>query len=160
MIVLSRWKKQLVKFALIGSLALLVDLGCYYVLINILPEKAFSLVGNEVVAKSISFLCGLSVTYFFNRSWTWKQKGGSRGQLYNFIVLYGLSLILNVTANSFFLFLLHGQEYLAWVPKKYLVAFIGAAGISAVMTFLGQKFWVFRAASKAIKRASKRDASN
>jgi putative flippase GtrA len=153
MIVLSKWKKQLIKFALIGSLALLVDLGCYYLLINLLPEKSFSLVGNEVFAKTISFLCGLCVTYFFNRSWTWKQKGGSKRQFSHFLLLYGLSLVLNVGANSLFLFLLYGQEYLAWVPKKYLVAFIGAAGLSATMTFLGQKFWVFRAASKAIKRA-------
>jgi len=27
---------------------------------------------------------------------------------------------------------------------KYLVAFIGATGVSSIINFIGQKFWVFK----------------
>jgi putative flippase GtrA len=65
--------KQLVKFTMIGVLAVLVDLACYYLLLNLFPEKMLGFASNESVAKTISFLCGMSVTYSLNKLWTWKQ---------------------------------------------------------------------------------------
>ncbi|MDP5091887.1 MAG: GtrA family protein, partial [Polaribacter sp.] len=66
----SPLKKQVIKFILIGILAVVVDLICYYFLLRLLPDKAFSVISNEAFAKTISFLCGLNVTYIFNKSWT------------------------------------------------------------------------------------------
>ncbi|MFZ2431640.1 MAG: hypothetical protein WAW57_10875, partial [Lutibacter sp.] len=57
---ISPLKKQLVKFTLIGLLAVSVDLLCYFILLNALPEKLFQAVGNEAVSKSISFMCGMT----------------------------------------------------------------------------------------------------
>lgn len=142
---LSVLKKQLLKFIVIGLLAVLVDLVCYYVFLNLLPEKSFYFIGNEVFAKTLSFLCGLSITYFFNKKWTWKQKGSSKRRFAKFVTLYGFSLILNVGMNSAFLYILKSHALFTNLPYKYLIAFIGATGISATMNFLGQKFWVFLA---------------
>ncbi len=140
---LSVLKKQLIKFIVIGVLAVMVDLACYYILLNLLPEKVFSFIGNEVFAKTISFLCGLSVTYFFNKKWTWKQSGSSKRRFAKFVTLYGFSLVLNVGMNSAFLYILKSNAVFSDLPYKYFIAFIGATGISASMNFLGQKFWVF-----------------
>jgi putative flippase GtrA len=30
------------------------------------------------------------------------------------------------------------------LPYKYFIAFVGASGLSAAVSFMGQKFWVFK----------------
>lgn len=137
-------KKELIKFTLIGILAVLVDLGAYWTLLNVLPERALSFVSNEAFAKTISFLCGMVVTYSLNKLWTWKQRDRSNKRLAKFAVLYGVSLFLNVFTNSTVLYILEHNKDIYDVPYKYFIAFIGATGMSAVVNFAGQKFWVFR----------------
>jgi putative flippase GtrA len=140
----SPLKKQLLKFTLIGILAVIVDLTCYYILLNMLPEKVHSMVSNEAFAKAISFICGMFVTYTFNKFWTWKQNNRSRKRVIKFFFLYGLSLVINVGVNSLLLYLLHEIQLLVDLPYKYLIAFVGATGVSASLNFIGQKFWVFK----------------
>lgn len=137
-------KKQMVKFAMIGVLAVLVDLTCYYLLLNLIPEKLLGFVSNESVAKTISFLCGMTVTYSLNKLWTWKKRDSSKARMAKFVALYGFSLVMNVAVNSSLLFLLHYFAHIVDLPYKYFIAFIGATGFSAVMNFIGQKFWVFK----------------
>lgn len=129
---------------MIGVLAVLVDLVCYYILLNLLPEVLFESIPNESVAKFFSFLCGMSVTYTFNKLWTWKKNDSSKLRMFKFIVLYGFSLGMNVASNSFFLHVLHEYKNVLDLPNKYLIAFVGATGLSAGINFLGQKFWVFK----------------
>lgn len=147
---ISPLKKQLVKFTLIGLLAVSVDLLCYFILLNTLPEKLFQTVGNEAVSKSISFMCGMTVTYFFNKFWTWKKKDRSQKRLVKFGILYGIALLINVGTNSGFLYILHQYRNLVDLPFKYLIAFVGASGLSASVSFMGQKFWVFKSSERPI----------
>lgn len=141
---ISPLKKQLVKFTLIGLLAVSVDLLCYFIMLNTLPEKLFQTMGNEALSKSISFMCGMSVTYFLNKFWTWKKKDRSQKRLVKFVVLYGIALLINVGTNSALLYILHQYRNLVNLPFKYLIAFVGASGLSAAVSFMGQKFWVFK----------------
>lgn len=141
-------RKQLVKFTLIGVLAVLVDLCCYYLLLNLLPEKLLTVVSNEAVSKCISFLCGMTVTYSLNKLWTWKKRDRSKMRMVKFSALYGFSLGMNVASNSFFLFILHQNSDIIDLPYKYLIAFVGATGLSACINFVGQKFWVFKELEK------------
>jgi len=137
-------KKELIKFTLIGILAVLVDLTVYYLLLNVLPENVASFASNEAISKTISFLCGMVVTYSLNKLWTWKQRDRSNKRLVKFTVLYGVSLFLNVFTNSTLLYILENNQDIYDVPFKYFIAFVGATGMSAVVNFVGQKFWVFR----------------
>ncbi len=138
-------RKQLVKFGFIGGLAVLTDLACYYLLLQLLPEALLPPPwSNEAVAKTLSFLCGLMVTYHFNKRWTWRRKDRSNRRLVMFMALYGMSMVLNVSLNSLFLWVLHQHSTWSWVPRKYLVAFFGATAICAGFNFMGQKFWIFR----------------
>lgn len=139
-------KKQLIKFTLIGVLAVLVDLACYYIFLNVLPRSIAFGFEIEDFAKAMSFLCGMSVTYTLNKLWTWKSKTKSNKRVLNFAILYGSSLLINVFANSKTLDILHEVEILKKLDYKYLIAFIVATGISASVNFIGQKFWVFRSA--------------
>lgn len=146
---LSDNKKQLTKFVLIGGLAVLTDLACYYILLNLIPaELVVYGLDNEAVSKSLSFLCGLCVTYWLNKHWTWRRKDRDNGRLMRFLLVYGLSLAINVGINSWLLELLHTQPMWANVPFKYFVAFAGATGSCSVFNFLGQKFWIFTAGDK------------
>jgi len=142
---LSENKKQLTKFVLIGGLAVLTDLACYYVFLNIIPTNAFAgRLDNEAVSKTLSFLCGLSVTYWFNKRWTWRRKDRDNRRLAKFLLTYGISLVLNVGINSGLLHLLHEQPMFAGVQFKYLIAFVGATGFCSAFNFVGQKFWIFK----------------
>lgn len=140
---LKESNKQLVKFGFIGVLAVLTDLACYWAFLNLLPENALpGGLGNEPLAKTLSFLCGLSVTYYFNKRWTWRRRDRNDRRLAKFLLTYGISLILNVGINSG---LLYGMtiEPFTDIPNQYLVAFIGATGICSAFNFVGQKFWIF-----------------
>lgn len=136
--------KQLTKFAFIGGLAVLTDLGAYWVFLNVLPEQALPWeLGNEALAKTLSFLCGLMVTYHLNKRWTWRRKDHSSKRFAKFMFTYGISLVLNVGINSGLLHVLHEHALFAAVPYKYFIAFAGATGFCATFNFLGQKFWIF-----------------
>jgi putative flippase GtrA len=137
-------KKQLIKFTLTGILAVIVDLTCYYILLNVLPERVLSMISNEAFAKAVSFICGMTVTYTLNKFWTWNQNNHSRKSVLKFALFYGLSLIVNVVVNSVLLFMMHEYASLFDLPYKYVIAFVGATGVSASLNFIGQKFWVFK----------------
>jgi putative flippase GtrA len=143
---ITELNKQIIKFTIIGIIAVLVDLSFYFLFLNTFPEKIFTIVSNEAGAKTLSFLCGLIVTYTLNKYWTWKEKGRSGKRFMKFIALYGGSLLINVSVNSSLLFILHRFLWLQNLPYKYMIAFTGATGISALMNFVGQKFWVFKSA--------------
>jgi len=143
-------QKQLVKFGLIGVVAVFTDLCMYWVFLNLLPENVISgSVRNEVVAKALSFVCGLMVTYHLNKRWTWRRKDRSNRRLVKFMTAYGISLLLNVAINTGALELLHHQEPFTALPFKYVIAFVLATGICASFTFVGQKFWIFRTKEEA-----------
>ncbi len=137
--------KQLVKFGFIGVLAVITDLAAYWVFLNTLPENLMpGTLGNEALSKTLSFLCGLMVTYHLNKRWTWRRRDRNDRRLAKFLLTYGISLVLNVGINSGLLHILHEGTWFTEVPNKYLVAFLGATGFCSTFNFLGQKFWIFR----------------
>ena len=148
----SPLKKQIIKFTVVGAIAALADLSFYYLLLQTLPEQVMTAFSNESIAKGLSFIIGTTVTYYLNKFWTWKKKGRSTRGLFKFLALYACSLIMNVAVNALLLYLLHNMAMLQNLPNKYLIAFIGAAGASAVVNFLGQKFWVFKT-EKSVQEA-------
>lgn len=136
--------KQIIKFGLIGLLATLVDLFAYFIFLQLIPENSFDKFSNESICKTLSFLCGLLVTFYLNKYWTWKQKEKSKKRFGQFLFLYAMSLLINVSLNELFLYILHENSFWEFLPHKYLIAVIGATGFTAVFNFIGQKFWVFK----------------
>lgn len=122
---MSKLKKELKRFLIAGFSAVGTDLVTYYILLNFLSHD---------VAKAISFLLGTIVAFVINKYWTFEKHDKSYKEIVQFTILYGLTLGANVITNKFILVQM----------DSVLFAFLVATGVSTVLNFLGQKFWVFK----------------
>jgi putative flippase GtrA len=86
------------------------------------------------VAKAISFFLGTIVAFIINKYWTFEKHEKSYKEIVQFTILYSLTLGANVITNKFVLIQI----------DSILFAFLVATGVSTVLNFLGQKFWVFK----------------
>jgi putative flippase GtrA len=121
---MNQIKRELNKFLYAGLAAVGTDLLVYYLLLNLLSTE---------VSKGISFIIGSVVAFIINKYWTFKKPEKSYKEMIQFGVLYGTTLGLNVMTNKIVL------DYTDIV----LVSFIVATGISTILNFVGQKWWVF-----------------
>ncbi|WP_194791197.1 GtrA family protein [Pseudomonas sp. UFMG81] len=118
-------------FLVVGSLTVLVDFLSYRGLASAgwLPVDW---------AKGVGFLVGTVFAYFANRFWTFNAKVPAQGSVGRFVCLYACTLLANIAINRLALSTLGGI-----VP----LAFVLATGVSAVLNFLGMKFFVFKTSS-------------
>ncbi len=118
---------EIMRFLVVGGIAVLID-GCFY----------FCLIDWEIIeaswAKRLSFLLGSFWAFFMNKYFTFRQKGFSFTQP----VLFGLVYLTGFILNS----LLHDLTLV--FSKIELFAFTIATGVSTVSNFLGQKWIVFK----------------
>jgi putative flippase GtrA len=122
---MSQIKKELKRFLVAGISAVATDLGTYYLLLNYL---------DPAIAKTISFLLGTIVAYVINKYWTFEKPMHSFSEVLKFTLLYTVTLFANVMTNELVL-----NQF-----KVILLAFLVATGVSTVLNFIGQKWWVFR----------------
>ena len=122
---MTKIKKELLRFLIAGFSAVGTDMVTYYLLLKILDPD---------LSKGISFLLGTIVAFFINKYWTFERTEKSMGEVIKFGVLYGLTFWANVLTNKLIL----DQTQIV------IVAFIIATGVSTVLNFVGQKWWVFK----------------
>jgi putative flippase GtrA len=122
---MTRLKKELLFFLVAGCSAVGTDALIYHFLFQRLGYSP---------AKAVSFLTGTIVAYLLNKFLTFQAPQKSFTEFGRFGVLYSGTLVANVTVNRAILFLL---------PQHVLIAFLFATAVSAILNFLGQKFWVF-----------------
>jgi len=122
---MSKIKKELKRFLLAGLSAVATDLATYFILLNFIPHD---------IAKAISFLLGTILAFIINKYWTFEKYQKSYKEMMKFGILYSLTLGANVMTNNIVL------EYTSLV----FLAFLVATGVSTVVNFIGQKWWVFR----------------
>lgn len=99
--------------------------GFDYLLLNFLSHNP---------AKAISFILGTIVAFVLNKYWTFQKYKRSFNEVLKFGVLYSATLGANVMTNKIVLELTH----------IVFLAFLVATGVSTVLNFIGQKFWVFK----------------
>jgi putative flippase GtrA len=87
------------------------------------------------ISKGISFLLGTVVAYIINKYWTFEKKEKSYREMFQFGILYGFTLGANVLVNKIVLDLSN---------NTIILGFIVATGVSTILKFVGQKWWVFR----------------
>lgn len=119
-------KKELVRFLFGGGSAVLVDYIMYHLLMSAGIGMDF--------AKMISFACGAAVGFVINKLWTFESRAFSKGEIVRYILLYSCTSFINSMVNHAVLLLL---------PVE-LLGFLCATGVSTVLNFLGQKYFVFR----------------
>jgi len=122
---MNKIKKELKRFLVAGISAVSTDLATYYLLLNFLDTNT---------AKAISFLLGTIVAFVINKYWTFEKHEKSYKEIIKFGVLYSATLGVNVMINKIVLDMF----------DITIVAFLIATGISTVLNFISQKWWVFR----------------
>lgn len=124
------------RFLLVGVVTVCVDYTVYQLGMKLGLEINF--------AKGVGFICGAIFAYITNRFWTFMERKVGSGSVWRFGIVYGINLALNVLINSFLfdIFYLH--------KARVFGAFFIATVISAILNFLGMKFYVFadRSSSK------------
>jgi putative flippase GtrA len=124
-------KRELGIFLIVGSLTVAVDFGAYRGLVWL------GITGVDA-AKAIGFLAGTLFAYLSNRFWTFGHRSHAPGTLWRFAVLYAATMGANVLVNSLAL------RFLADTMTAVQLAFLLATAISAILNFLGMKFFVFK----------------
>ncbi|MEN9920682.1 MAG: hypothetical protein RL538_575 [Candidatus Parcubacteria bacterium] len=117
---------QLLKFLITGSIATLTDFFVYTTAIPILSYNG---------AKALSFLIGISIAYLLNTFWTFERKRHSHKEGLRFAALYAGIITVNVSLN---------HVVLSVFSNQVLAAFVLATGVSMIINFTGQKWWVFK----------------
>lgn len=115
------------RFLLVGLTTVGVDLVVYLILV------AAGL--HHPVAKGTSFAAGTVFAYFANRSYTFRSNVSGAAFL-RFCCVYVTTFLINVGANQLILELMD-------FPWIIYLAFVIATGISAVLNFIGMRFFVF-----------------
>lgn len=119
-------KRELFGFLVGGSTAVVVDYSTYYLLMYVgLPIS---------LSKAISYVLGAAVGFVINKYWAFESKKFSVREIVRYTILYAISALANTITNSMVLLII------SWK----LFAFLCATGVSTIINFLGQKFFVFK----------------
>ncbi|EME23381.1 hypothetical protein G419_02775 [Rhodococcus triatomae BKS 15-14] len=122
-------KTQILRFAVTGGLAAIVDFGLYVIGLELgLPVA---------VAKSISFVAGTTTAYLINRRWTFAAEP-SRARFVAVVILYGITFAVQVGLNQI---MFHTFPDHWW---KVPLAFCIAQGTATVINFVVQRAVIFR----------------
>ncbi|WP_367575912.1 GtrA family protein [Pseudomonas oryzihabitans] len=121
-------KREIVIFLFVGMLTVFVDFLTYQGLMKAEFMPIY-------FAKTAGFLAGTLFSYFANKFWTFGQKTYVSGSVWRFSLLYIATLLVNVFINS-----------TALRFTSTLMSFLVATGVSAMLNFLGMKFFVFKPA--------------
>ena len=120
-------------FFLVGCLAFSTDILIYFTLLQ------FS--WSSISAKAISFCFGVGVGYILNSFFTFNGSQLIKQELYKYILVYSISLIVNILINEFILSLL---DISPWSRYAFIIAVIFATTVSLFMNFLGLRYYVFK----------------
>ena len=124
------FNNQLKKFITVGITTVFIDLIVYYLLLT------FSL--KIPIAKFISFFCGTIYSYKINKNWTFNTNGGI-DKFLKYLLIYSLSLSINVFFNSLVLNILKNLNFLV-----IFFAFLISTFMSASFNFFFLKNFVFK----------------
>jgi len=125
------FKRELVVFIVVGSLTFAID---YFVYTCMMTFMHFSI----ELAKVIGIMAGTTSAYVVNRLWTFNHTHYTIGSIWRFLLLYLVTLSINVGINSGVLLLLDER------PIAVVTAFTLAAGIAASLNFIGMRYFVFK----------------
>ena len=120
---------QLVRFALVGGFAAVVDLSVYFL--------GLHLGLSTYVARALSFIAGTTTAYALNRRWAFQVSGGAR-RAGSFALLYGTTFFLILGVNALALLVLPESSWritLAWAISQ---------GLGTAWNFVMLRLVVFR----------------
>jgi putative flippase GtrA len=122
--------RQIIVFLIVGTLTATIDFVTYRGLV-------WAQVLSVDWAKAVGFFLGTVAAYFANHYWTFGAHSHGHRRWLRFVVLYAISIWINVYMNAVMLATMDGAAL------RVYIAFVIATAFSACMNFLGLKFFVF-----------------
>ena len=125
--------KQIRRFLVIGGLSVLTDWTVYALLTPLGLSK--------YPAKGIGYVSGMIVGFIGNKLWTFESARRSASEPFTYLVLYAITLGVNMVVNGVLL------DVLAWwLPETWAwrLALFVATGVTTVLNFVGMKWITFR----------------
>ena len=136
---------QFIRFALIGFMNFFIDLA---VLNALMLASGRSAGVYYTVFKSISFLCAVIFSYFFNKHWAFKDKKKTEQgkQFSQFLFVSIIGMIINVSTASIVVNAIAPRISFLTLSGKLWgnLGAVGGAATGLVWNFIGYKFWVFK----------------
>lgn len=138
---------ELIKFAIVGGTTFVFDFAIFYVL------KATVMADKPVTAKVISGIAAMMLSYYLNRQWSFRKRGG-RGvstEAVLFFVVSGIGVALPVLTLwiSNYVFNLHTPHVSLTVENiaGFISAFIIGNLLQMAFRFWALRRWVFPVAA-------------
>lgn len=122
-------RRQMARFLFVGSASVAVDLAVYTLLTTMVSR-------NWALSKGLSYACGIMVGFFGNKFWTFRSRRRSVTEPARYLLLYALTLLLNIGCNHLALLAMGGE-------MKF-IAFLLATGVTMVANFFGMQQFAFR----------------
>jgi len=128
-----RGVRQLVKFGIVGTSGLAVNVVIFTILQKMVPNHAAPFQYNLIY--SISFLSGGVSNYFLNRIWTFRSTGHAGKEGAAFLTVSVIALLVGLVVSTAFAPLL-GRGHKLWLLATLAGIFVN---------FFINKYWTFRA---------------
>lgn len=125
----SNVKKQILLFLPIGFFTVFLDYCSYLFILNY---------SNIHFAKAVGFFTGTLFSYCANKTITFRYQKNVKKSFVKFYILYFFSMCMNVIINSSI------NHYLNNFQSTFLLSFFISTGCSAILNFLGMKYYVFK----------------
>ena len=119
--------QEFIRCIAVGAVAIATDLGLYAVLGRVLPYS---------LSKGISFTCAAAMAYMLNKYWVFQRRQRSSTEVVQYLIFSVLVLGVNVLTN---------RAMLSLWPGKMLAAVWIATTVTGTVSYIGLKWWVFRA---------------
>ena len=123
----SPLKGELLRFLVVGGIAVALDAASYWALMHFAGL-------NPVWAKRVSFGIGSVWAFFANKYFTFAVRELRASEPFLFAIVYVAGWFLNSVTHDLVLRLAENKT----------LAFLAATGVSTCSNFIGQKFLVFR----------------
>ena len=132
---------ELMKFGIVGSVAFLVDVGTFNVLLY--AGGAGPLHDRPLIAKTVSVVLGTTVAFVGNRHWTFRHRDRSRlrRDYPLFFMFNGVGLVIALTCLAFSRYVLG----LSGPVADNIAANVVGMGLGSAFRFWSYRRWVFPA---------------
>jgi putative flippase GtrA len=133
----SRWQRvlhEVAKFGVVGGIAYVVDVGIFNIL-------RFGVGLGPLTSKTISTVVAVTVAYFGNRNWTWRERtrSGFRREYMLFFVVNGAGLAIQLAVLGFTVYVLKLDGQLAENIAGNVIGVL----LGTVFRFWAYRTWVF-----------------
>lgn len=116
--------REILRFIVGGGSAVFVDFSVY-IFLNSNHLSVW-------ISKLVSYILGAIVGFIINKYWTFDSLKFKVSEIYRYIILYVFSAVINTVVNKSVLYF-----------SGAILAFLIATGVSTIINYLGQKFYVF-----------------